>query len=259
MIGLRVGIKAGPRVGPAVGVGADPTSAAGASRDAASGIYVPATSSEWSSLGLTAPGNLWLCQESSGNLADSIGSISLTAVNGPTYQQSVSGWTRKAVSTTDGTANQNFGSTAAALPDIATTSAMLLMYAQVTTIGATRGSCLLGTTTTAELRALTTPAYRMLSGANLATGASNPTGSVRPIVVKIDRTGSTCKAYTNQEIMAPTFSSGMTGKQVMLGYSGGAPPTQLIVYAALWQGSAAERTDAQVRSMLQSLGWTIPW
>ena len=52
-------------------------------RDAASSKYTPASAAEWAELlsgsGLGAPSSLWLCQESSGTLADSIGSRTLTA------------------------------------------------------------------------------------------------------------------------------------------------------------------------------------
>lgn len=250
--GVRSGVLSGVRSG------LNPTLGAVATSDATSGKYVPISAAEYTALGLSTPASIWLMQEAIGDLADSVGSITLTANNSPAYQQSVSGWTRKAVKLTDGTANQNFGSSAAGLPDISTTSALLLLYAEVSTIGSTRGVALLGTTT-AELRALTTPSYRMVSGGNLSTGVSNPTGAVRPIVIKVDRTNSACVAYTDQEKLAPTFDAAMTGKQLVVGYTGGTPPTVAYLYGALFTGAAAEKSDAQVKAMLQTLGWTIPW
>jgi hypothetical protein len=75
--------------------------------DSSSGRPVPATSIEWSNLlegtGLPTPSSLWLMQETSGNVADSIGTRTGTASSGMTYQVSASGWTRKGIQvTTDG-------------------------------------------------------------------------------------------------------------------------------------------------------------
>ena len=39
--------------------------------------YIPQTAAEWTALGLVAPNSLWPCQESSGNLLDVIGSLTL--------------------------------------------------------------------------------------------------------------------------------------------------------------------------------------
>lgn len=83
----------------------------GVTRDATSNWFVPQTSTEWTNLlagtGIPSPTNLWKCQEASGNLADSIGSATLTAHNsgGMTYAQTISGWTRKAVQLAEGFAS----------------------------------------------------------------------------------------------------------------------------------------------------------
>src|SRR5688572_10782146 len=74
---------------------------------------VPATAVEWNELlsanGLgVPPTHLWLMQESSGALADSIGTISLTAHNTPTYRNAVTGWARAGVGTDDTVADEGF-------------------------------------------------------------------------------------------------------------------------------------------------------
>jgi RHS repeat-associated protein len=80
----------------------------GVTRDATSHWFVPQSSTEWTNLlvgtGIPNPTNLWKCQETGGNLADSIGSATLTAHNngGMSYAQTVSGWTRKAVALAEG-------------------------------------------------------------------------------------------------------------------------------------------------------------
>jgi hypothetical protein len=32
-----------------------------------------------------------------------------------------------------------------------------------------------------------------------------------------------------------------------------------MVWACLFTGAAAEKSDAQVKSLLQALGWAVPW
>ena len=106
---------------------------AGVTRDATSGWYVPANATEWTALlagtGIANPSNLWLSQQASGNLPDSIGSTPLVPFNGPSYQNTVAGWSRKAVGTVDGGGNQDFQSTL--LGNTATTSGLLLSFVAV--------------------------------------------------------------------------------------------------------------------------------
>jgi RHS repeat-associated protein len=81
----------------------------GVTQDATSNWYVPANSTEWTNLlsgtGISNPSQLWLMQESSGNLSDSIGTATLTATGTVSYQQSVTGWSRKAVAPQAGGTN----------------------------------------------------------------------------------------------------------------------------------------------------------
>src|SRR5262249_36976404 len=77
-----------------------------ATKDATSDRFVPQSAAEWTSLlsgsGIASPDLLWLCQESSGNLADSIGSYTGTTTGSPTYRNSVTGWSAKSVICRDG-------------------------------------------------------------------------------------------------------------------------------------------------------------
>ena len=98
MLGPRVGLKLGPRPALAIGVGADQLSAGAATvavdQDATSGIYVPSSAAQFTALGLPTPAHLHLCQEASGSLADTLGSMTLAANAAPAYQQTTSGWSR---------------------------------------------------------------------------------------------------------------------------------------------------------------------
>ena len=69
-------------------------------QDATSGKYIPQTAAEWTTLlagsGIPNPSLLWRCQETSGTLADSIGSFTGTIPSGaPTYANAVPGWSSK--------------------------------------------------------------------------------------------------------------------------------------------------------------------
>src|SRR6185312_9979983 len=76
-------------------------------RDATSGRWIPQSAAEFSSLysgtSIANPSSLHLCQEASGNLADSIGSRPFVG-SGGTYRSAVTGWARKAVLLGQGTA-----------------------------------------------------------------------------------------------------------------------------------------------------------
>jgi uncharacterized repeat protein (TIGR01451 family) len=230
------------------------------SKDGTSGIYTPATAAEWTNLGLTAPDLLWLMQEASGTLAETItGTVSLASSGtGLSYQNAVTGWSRKSLKTTSATAGR-WSSTNSALPDVSTTSCLLLIYGQVITCDTNgRGFCQLGTTTSGRVDTVTTPTYRAVSAANTLT-ASNAATAVEPIVLKVDRTNSVVTMYTLSEKKTPTFGSTMTGKGLYVGGNASISSANQYLYGAAWTGSHGEMSDATVKSMLQTLGWTPTW
>lgn len=270
VIGPRVGAKVGPRVGVAVGIGTDELAAggmAGVARDATSGIYCPATAAQWTqTLGVAgiASGNpsvLYLLQEASGNIADSIGTFTGTATGtGFTYSNVEAGWSRVGVGMTDAATGQ-WLNTSASLPDPATTSMLMLTYANVTnTPAAARLVTRMAGTTTIRAQITTTPRAQIIAGANTATGTtSDPHGAVRPWVLKHNVTASAQALYTDQEKVVPTFAA-LSGKQILLGGSAAvAAATTHYLYSAVFFAAAAELTDAQVKKLLQTLGWTPAW
>ncbi len=227
-------------------------------KDATSGIYLPATAAQWTSLGLTAPSSLYLCQDAATPLADAIGAVTLAAGGtGLSYQTAVSGWTQKATQTTNGTAGR-WATTSATLPDLSTTSCLMLVYALPLTPGATRGGMNMGTTE-AAIGFQTGPVTRHISGANATAGVGDPTLAVHPFVIKFDRTNTIQTNYSDLEKVSPTFSTLVTGKRWSLGGEGTITDQVQFLFAARWDGAAAEMSDATVKSMLQKLGWTIPW
>lgn len=239
------------------------------SRDATSLKRVPASVAEWNSLisyfGLStaAPDSIFLMQEASGNLADSgSAGLTLTANAAPLYAQAIAGWTRTAVGTADATANQRFRSLQTALPNVLTESMLVLGYVAVTNNpAAARGVIGIGLTQT-EMRAVTsggtTYLARCIGGGSTATSATESGVGVRPCVVQIDRTASAQRFYSDQETLSPTFGGTQTGEGLDFGATVGSPPaTARYLYAAAWFLSNAEMSSANVKAMLQALGWTV--
>ena len=233
--------------------------------DATSGIGIPQTSAEWDAVildaGVTAvaPTSIYRCQEASGSLADSVGSFTLTIGGaGHSYQQAVAGWSSLGVSLTDGTVG-SWGSTDAGLPDLATTSSLVLAYIAFpgATPGNTRNTLTLGTTSALSRFNITT-GFLSAVGSTAVTGTNNLVNRVMPIWLKVDRTGSAIVVYSDQEVLTPAFNAGFTGKAFRLG-STGAAATVRYLYAARWDGVGAEWAQATIKAVSQSLGWTIPW
>lgn len=253
-------IRIGPRIGIKFGlVDTDPL--AGVSRDATSSKLTPASSTEWSATlaaaGISSggPSLLWLCQEASGNLADSIGSFTGTVSGAPlTYQQAISGWSRFGITGGDaGTAVAE--NTAAGLPDPASASMLMLSYFIVSaTPGGTRVAHVTGNANQTIQRFNTTPRMQGVSGGNVATGTVNPTGAVRPYILQYDFTNNLVAVSSDQEILNPTRAA-MTGKRHRFSWNF---PGSLL-YLATFFNAAAELTTAQKRTLLQTMGWSIAW
>jgi hypothetical protein len=206
-------------------------------------------------IGSGGPGLLWLCQDASGNLADSIDSLPGTVSGAPiSYQQAIAGWSRFGISGGDaGTAIAD--SSSASLPDPATAATLIISYAIVTAApAAIRQVDLIGTANVATTRISTTPRFQGVSGGSVITGASDPTGSVRPYVLLDDPVAARSATYTDQEKLVPTRAA-TTGKRSRfnLSFAGS------LLYRVQFNGSAAQLTDAQIKTLLQTLGWTIPW
>lgn len=271
MLGARLGIRGGISGGPAPGVSADRLGGAGWTIDAASSKGTPASAAELNAMfaraGLSiAASGLYLMQEASGNMLDSIGTAPLVAA-GTTrnYQQSVTGWTRKFITNSADGGTSTWSSTDASLPDLSTTSFAMLAYVLMPTAAPAAARNLIAMAGSGAGRAdasLTTgPVVRGLSTTtNITNGTSNPVGAstVRPIVLMSDKTNSRARVYTDQDKISPTFGA-VTGKALTLGSNSGGAIAGGYGWGFTLFGAAAERTDAQWKSILQTLNWTIPW
>ncbi len=238
--------------------------------DGTSGIGVPNTSAEWSSFisgngltGWSAPNSLHRLQEASGNAADSIGSLTLAAVTSPLYSQAVAGWSRVGVGFNEGT-NQRFFGTAA---DASTTSCLTLMYLSLGAgLDATvRGVFAYGSSVSDQgISAFVSTSNRMrLRGvAGLVDTAVGSTYGATgfPVVFRHDHTNAIRRLYTDDEKVSATYGAGTSATNFGLGaIMSGTSANFTAMYMATWFGAAAERSDAEIKAMLQALGWAIPW
>lgn len=248
---------------------------AGVTRDAMSGIYCPSTAAQWTQTlavaGITTgnPSAWWLMQEAAGNPADASGNgFALTASGTLLYQQSVTGWTRKAIQTTLGVAGI-MQSAASGLPDIATQSCLLLGYVTVLppTVATDRTLMQMGANFSSAASAqlvLGAPNRRMRYALdpNVVTGSDDPSTAMRPYAIKVDRTNTIGALYTDIEKLAPALIATPAGKTVLFGGDNGQtdfPDTCQHAYGAAFFLGAAEISDAKMRSLYQTLGWTVLW
>ena len=258
--------------------GSDAASVLLVSQDATSGIRCPASATEWTNVmsiaGLATgnPSALWLMQEASGNPADSIGTFTLTKAGTVGYNGAVSGWTRTGLTTTDGTAGM-FSNAASGLPDISTTSALVLAYVSLpASFGAVERSIItLGPTFGSQICANSYPSSNpsKLSLAQLGgsfggytTEAATATTGVHPVLLQLNHTAGVPYMVTDKDATTTTLYAGQTGKAIAFGGTNvqeDYPDTGDFMYAAMFFGSAAEMTKAQMKTLLQTLGWTVAW
>lgn len=232
-------------------------------RDATSGIYVPASATEWTnfrsynSLSAANPNSLWLCQESSGNIADSIGSLTLNASSTPLYQQTVTGWSRKAVGMDS--ANDCFRQLAGTGPDISTTSQTWLTIFFIPSAPAGARDIIGSGNCTCQIDSSGRGAIKVISTSTF--GTTNITNTVTPFAFKYDRTGGTAKVFNSSDKVTGTYNSGTTDGQKGIGQCVGAGSSSFgnHLYACMWSGANAEMTDANLKSLLQAMGFTIGW
>ncbi len=233
--------------------------------DATSGKGVPADATEWgdvaSAAGIASPSALWLCQEPSGDLADSIGGHTLTAGNSPSHAASVSGWSRLAVQIGANSGSWFFNTSS--LGNVTTTSHLFLAYLKLTAVPtAARDVMGLGSSVShRNIQAVAGPLYRARrnSDGTFTDGTQDPgTSAVRPVVLKVDRANSEHKVYTDQEVFSHAWAT-PSGGAALINFGGAVTASAgiQILYATCFTGSAAELSDAEVRTLLEALGWTV--
>ena len=240
--------------------------------DATSGKGVPVDATEWATLiasepGLSAwsaPTSLYLCQDAASPLDDAIGAFDLTfSGSGANYQQASAGWTRTEQRLTEGASLSRWSNTSGSLPDIGTQSTLLLAYVRMpSTVAAVRNLIQLGSGTAALRINMGTGFLQAISGGNSGLGATNMfSAGVVPLVLLVDRTNARVRGYSLTEKLAPSIAAAgsMTGQGCFVGAASGSSAGCGYLYAARWDFADAERTDADVKALMQALGFTVTW
>lgn len=232
--------------------------------DATSGKGWPISAAEWSDfisdIGQTfsAPDHMWLFQELSGTLADSIDARDLTVAGSPLYAQTVTGWATKAVTASGLAANQTANNTT--FGNANANSLLLLMYAEIAQPVLTHTRAFLGAASGNDFQGLAASnAMRLRTGANIANGTLSHVGQVRPYVLRWDRSGAGANVlYSDIEKVSVTFAS-FSGTELRFTFGTAADVTAntKVLRAAAWEGTSAELTEAEIKAMLQGLNWSI--
>lgn len=261
---MTVGLKVGPMVGPQVGPVPRPASVSSWSTDATSGYALPADGTEAAallaaaSISATTLGMWIFGSAASGNITDASGnSKTLTKSVGSTvaYQQAVTGWTATATVFTANTEGMFSNNT---FPNINATTPTLIMYGELVTEGALRTVMRYGDAYDDDcvMEQNTTP--RILGGegdATRTTGGSDPTGAVRPYAISC---GASVILASDQESIA-VGTKAANGTTVTFGgdnVTTNWPFVGKLVFG--WLIDAA-LSSAQIKTLFQTAGWTIPW
>ncbi len=242
----------GPLVGEMV-AGFVPT--ARVPTDGPDSVYVPTTSAHWAQLGIAVPTACWGCQDTSGSLVPSIGSIQLAANASPTYAQTVTDWTRTFVAFADNTASQRFSTTDAGLDLAAGESYAALIYVAIENAAGTRRVMGWGGDTGLAVRVSSAGALLSVHNAVVASGSANHEDSlVYPIIVYRNATTNASGTISPLETIAGThdesaFAGGLKG---IGSHTASTTPTMKTCLIAVWKGATAETITA---TTLTTLGW----
>lgn len=226
-------------------------------RDGPGSVLVPQSTADFIALGLRVPDHLWLCQESSGNLVPTIGSVQLAPNASPLYQQTVAGWSRRFVGTAVGTAGQRFFTADAALDLAAGESMAWIIYASLANSGAVTRRFLAAQGDQNGLRVSNTNSVLTIHNNVMATlaGAYNDLAAVHPFVWRRDGAADASGATTDLESVAGTHSElAQVGVQRCIGAPGAQmPPDLRVCWSALYMRANAQGIDWA--AYLNTLGW----
>lgn len=238
--------------------------------DEVSGQYTPASAAEWTELlagtGLANPTGLFLCDEPSGNLADTIGGIgALTLFSSAAYQRPARGWKRKGVSA-NGDANCAFYTTAHG--DIDTESMLVLVYVDFpTTPGATWDVAKLGQFAGTNQRFCQITSGGAIQAAGNG-GQATATGNVdltatghgavgrtgRALLLQVNRATSSFVVHHEVETVSPAWTAPAAGTAgFSIGPDGVGSSDAVYLYVAVWKGANAEMSPAQRATLMRKL------
>lgn len=234
--------------------------------DAKRGVAIPVDATEWAAL-MTAAGIAF-----SPDSARRPGSVAATPIGDDigAFPQTVAGATVQFQSahpsmTTLGLRTINnvtdgYSSTDAALPDVLTTSCLKIVVAAVWTVPTSvRGLFSLGTTETSVTFNSSNP-QRIVARSN----TQNTTGTVdldnEPHIyfLRHNRTNSTCVCLSDMETINVAFAGSVTGKRERTGLTASPSPGAQFFLDVRFDGAHAELTNAQIKTLGQTMGWVMP-
>ena len=255
-IGPRVGFKSGPVIGSRVD---DPLAAF---RDPVSGKACPLTQAQWDTLFDTAAvarktlSHSYGFQDASGNIAAQVGT-NLTVTGTLGYRQAETGWGRTATVWTE-TAAERAMLAAGVAPNLSAVSGLFFSYERLSTAGgAGRGVIgLVGGAGGAQLRLGTSALVNFCAG--VTTNGSSTVNAVRPYVHRYNRTATSTHSFDNQQKVTGTYSAATVDAEKGWGNTG-TPAAAAVLLGAIFSGAHAEWSDAELKAVLQTAGWSIPW
>lgn len=233
-------------------------------QDATSLKYIPQSSSEWTSLlsgsGISNPALLWMFNQTSGACLDQIGSINGTVSGpfaGPTYLTTVTGWATKGILFHNGN-NDKVVSNDTGLPDVSTTSMLVLMWAEIPNVFrgllnvGLRGNSPQQTAYAAPVGSGNQFQVSTHAGQNDTFDAD---GGVHCLALQVNRAAPRVSLTTDSTQVTTTFDGSLNGKEICVGasdFGGGSGDAAggSVLYMAAWFGSAAELTLTQLTSLV---------
>ncbi len=238
---------------------------AGVTKDATSNKFVPANLTEWATtiaaagISISPPDHLWLLQDAGTPYAAAIGSISLSDA-GSRHDNAVTitGWSRKG----QRSRGDEFKTSDSSLPNPLTQSQMLLVYAipEVPGVSQTLSSNMyFGDAVQDALWQMQTDGTQAVIGLTSTNGLATVTNVVHPMFLQSHRADSKVRLVTDQEKLEGTIGSPDTTKYIALGGNSINNGAVSYLYCAAWDATNAEISTANMKLLLQTLGWTVAW
>jgi hypothetical protein len=223
---------------------------------------VPSTRGEWlnfitaNGLAIAPPDGLWLLQENGGDLADHIGTVTLSMFAAPAFRQPVAGWSRLAVTTRDNTTDGFGNVTDTALPDLQTAAiAVLVYYAPLAQPTATRDVVAAGRfAPNATVGLLSDTKLELAAGATSSGGVLTNGATVEALFVVLDPIAQVHRLYTARETITPAFSA-LSGKGITFGSFMRTASSGAYLYMAAWYGAHGQIANADAAVLFAALGF----
>lgn len=227
-------------------------------RDGPDGWFRPTVGVHFQALGINTPDLLFLCEETSGDMAPAIDGLSVgnwtTQGSGHLYEQTVAGWTSKFLGL-DGSGQQRWGTTGSALDLSLGESYAMLAYASfdMPLVDTSRIIIVQGTNN-AVIPLETTGRVRFRWNALSATGTLDHSGLSTVHMYGMSRRADidVTELVTDLETMTPTHDeSAWAGEVKGIGTPNTTSTPMRFCLVAIWKGANAEFDMARAMKILR--------